>query len=93
LANVALFLNDLANKELIEQERPSLRGGGTAVKIYSDSSEGMALILMQIIEEAENKDGHRQRSNRSEKERLLSLYKDCLSAVTGTEREALHTLH
>jgi hypothetical protein len=48
---------------------------------------------MRIIDEAETKNGLHQRSNLSEKERLLALYQDCLSAVTGIERRALHTLH
>jgi len=49
---------------------------------------------MQIIDEAENKEGRRERrENRSERERLLDLYKDCLCVVTGAERRSLHTFH
>ena len=56
------------------------------MKVYSDCPEGVALILMQIIEEAENKEGRRERrTNVSERQRLIDLYKDCLSAVTGMD--------
>jgi len=59
---------------------------------FPEAPESVALALMQMIEGAEKRNG-RRRGKLSERERLLSLYKDCLSVVTGTERKALHTLH
>ena len=58
-----------------------------------ESPEGIALRLMQIIDKAEEADGRRQRSNASEKERLIALYKDCLTAVTGLDCARPITLH
>jgi hypothetical protein len=56
---------------------------------FPDTPEAVALALMQMIDETDKKDASRRRSNTSERERLLSLYKDCLWAVTGLEREEL----
>ena len=57
-----------------------------------DFPEGVALTLMRDIEAAEEKAGRRdRRSNQSERERLLGLYRQCLDVVTRTEWTA--TLH
>jgi hypothetical protein len=55
---------------------------------YPDAPEAVALELMRMIETAEEKSGRRdQRSNLTERVRLLDLFKDCISAVT---RDGLH---
>ena len=48
-----------------------------------DTPEGVALALMRDIEAAETKRRGRRRNKISERERLLALYKECLSAVIG----------
>jgi hypothetical protein len=52
-------------------------------------------MLMKLIDDAENKDGQkRQRSNLSERQRLLGLYAECYAAVCGRFSESLtNTLH
>ena len=53
---------------------------------YPDAPEAVALELMRMIETAEEKSGRRdQRSNLTERVRLLDLYRHCLSAVTGMD--------
>ena len=59
---------------------------------FPDAPEAVALALMRDIEAAEEKAGRRQRgSNRSERDRLLALYRDCRGVVTVAEWTA--TLH
>lgn len=55
---------------------------------WPDSPEGVVLALMEFIDNAENKHERRDRSNRPERERLLSLYAECLRAANGTMQEA-----
>ena len=69
------------------------RRGEVAHERLSRHGEAVALELMRIIDEAENKDGRRQRINLSERERLLRLHQDCLTAVTGLDCARPITMH
>jgi hypothetical protein len=62
---------------------------------WPETPESAALMLMKLIDDAEKKDGQkRQRSNLSERQRLLGLYAECYAAVCGRFSESLtNTLH
>ena len=68
----------------INHDPPQRPAGGAVISAdVPHFPEGVALALMRDIEAAEENAGRRdRRSNQSERERLLDLYRQCLGVVT-----------